>query len=419
MQLGVIADDFTGGTDIAGFLVAEGLATIQLNGVPQGAFKTHADAAVVSLKSRSNPHEEAVRQSLAALRWLKAQGCKRFFFKYCSTFDSTARGNIGPVTDALLGELGETFTVICPALPVNGRTVYCGYLFVNGVPLNESGMRHHPITPMLDASLMRLMEAQASGKAGNVSSVIIDQGAVAVRESLAAFQAGKVRYAVLDALNDRHLTILGQVVADMPFVTGGSGLGAGIARAIAAAGGHEHTEATRLGAPPGGGRAVILSGSCSTMTNAQVAAYLKEAPSFSVDLERCVADPSGYADNVAQWVAEQQVSLAPLIYATTDPEGLAVAQRTYGAEKASHSVEVFFSDIASRLAQRGFDHFIVAGGETSGAVVQSLGVTAFHIGPQIAPGVPWVRAVDAPVSLALKSGNFGDERFFFKAQSFF
>jgi uncharacterized protein YgbK (DUF1537 family) len=414
MRLGVIADDFTGATDIAGFLVANSLRAVQLNGVPPADLRVEADAVVVSLKTRSCPVPEAVSQSLAALEWLRARGCQQFFFKYCSTFDSTAQGNIGPVTDALLDALGQDFTVICPMLPVNGRTIYNGYLFVNGVPLDESGMRHHPVTPMTDANLMRLMEAQAQGKAGNVPSSVMDQGPAAVRAALAALKANGIRYAVLDALNDTHLVTMGEAVADMPLVTGGSGLADGMARAWTGTGTAANAAAE---GKPAKGRVIVLSGSCSQMTNAQVEAYRAEAPSRIVSVERCVADAASYAAELAEWVlAQPRDGLAPLVYATTAPAELQAMQERFGAARASEAVERTFGLLAKRLEQACFDQFIVAGGETSGVVTQSLGIGGFHIGPQIAPGVPWVRAVGKPLSLALKSGNFGQERFFFDAQ---
>ncbi|WP_456306932.1 3-oxo-tetronate kinase [Muricoccus vinaceus] len=411
MRLGVIADDFTGATDIAGFLVANGLRTVQINGVPPAGLDVAAEAVVVSLKTRSCPVEEAVSQSLASLEWLRARGCPQFFFKYCSTFDSTPRGNIGPVTDALLDALGEDFTVICPVLPVNGRTTYCGYLFVNGVPLAESGMRDHPVTPMTDSNLMRLMDAQSRGRTGSVPSTVMDQGPDAVRAALARLKDEGFRYAVLDALNDAHLVVMGQAVAGMRLVTGGSGLADGMARAW---GGADAAAAAAEG-KPAGGRAVVLSGSCSSMTNAQVAAYRGVAPSVAVDVARCLSDP-GYAEELAGWAAGQPVGLAPLIYATMEPARLREVQARFGAAEASAAVERFFGALAPRLEAAGFDRFIVAGGETSGVVTQALGIGGFHIGPQIAPGVPWVRAIGRPLSLALKSGNFGQERFFFEAQ---
>ncbi len=419
MLIGVIADDFTGATDIAGFLVENGLRTTQLIGIPDVALRVDAEAVVISLKSRSCPPEEAVEQSLAALRWLQQRDCKQVFFKYCSTFDSTAKGNIGPVTDALMDALGETQTVICPALPVNGRTIYQGYLFAGEVPLNESGMRHHPITPMQDSNLMRLMEAQARGKAGNVPVRIVEQGSGAVKLALEEAQLKGIRYVVLDAISDSHINILGDAVASMRLVTGGSGLGAGIAHHWSARNSGRET-ATEAGTPPGG-KAVVLSGSCSVMTNAQVAAYRDKAPALAVDVARCLSEPDAYAAEVCAWVEKNapEKGLAPLVYATVGKDRLEEIQKTYGADAASAAVEVFFSRLAPRLAAAGLQHFIVAGGETSGTIVQSLDVTSFHIGPQIAPGVPWVRATNAPLSLALKSGNFGDERFFFAAQEFF
>lgn len=414
MRLGVIADDFTGATDIAGFLVANGLRTVQLNGVPPAGLQVAADAVVISLKTRSCPVPQAVSESLAALEWLRARECQQFFFKYCSTFDSTAQGNIGPVTDALLDALGQDFTVICPVLPVNGRTIYNGYLFVNGVPLDESGMRHHPVTPMTDANLMRLMDAQSRGKTGNVPSSVMDQGAAAVRAALAALKQQGFRYAVLDALNDAHLLVMGQAVSDMLLVTGGSGLADGMARAWT---GTVDAAAAAAEGRPAPGRAVVLSGSCSQMTNAQVAAYRAEAPSLAVEVARCL-DDANYAQALADWVlAQPKGGLAPLVFATQPPEELKKLQQQYGAARSSEAVERVFGELARKLEAAGFDQFIVAGGETSGIVTQSLGIGGFHIGPQIAPGVPWVRAVEKPLSLALKSGNFGQERFFFDAQN--
>ena len=419
MFIGVIADDFTGGTDIAGFLVEGGLSTVQLSGVPADTFTTEADAVVVSLKSRSCPANEAVEQSLATLRWLQLQNCQQIFFKYCSTFDSTAEGNIGPVTDAILKQLGEKFTIIAPALPVNGRTVYCGHLFVNGALLNESGMQNHPVNPMRDANLMRLMEMQASGKAGNVPSSVLDQGAEAVRKAFAALADKGISYGVPDTLTTDHLSILGEAAADMPFVTGGSGLAAGLAKALAKKRGWKQENASEAGAPLPGGKTIVLSGSCSVMTNKQVAIYSADAPSFQVEVGRCTKDAVGYAAEIASWIDQQDSGKAPLIYATASPEALAAIQSQFGAREASLAVEHLFSELTIHLKNRGFDHFIIAGGETSGVIVQKLGISAFHIGPQIAPGVPWVRAVNMPVSLALKSGNFGDEQFFSKAQTFY
>ncbi len=425
IRLGVIADDFTGGTDIAGFLVENGLSVIQLSDVPALDAAVDSEAVVISLKSRSCPPEKAVRMSLAALRYLRERGCERFFFKYCSTFDSTARGNIGPVTDALLDELGQDFTVVCPALPVNGRTVYHGYLFVNNVPLNESGMRDHPITPMRDANLMRLMEAQSKGKAANIPAAVVDEGPEAVAAAIKALRSNGARYAVTDALTTAHLFTLGSAALALPLVTGGSGLGAGMATALTQ-GKTAGNEAAASGKPHNGGKSVVLSGSCSQMTNAQVAVYAAEAPALAVDVARCLENPQKYAEEAAAWVrAHWGKRWAPLVYATAPPEQLKESQGRFGAERASLAVEACFAHLAAVLKDLGADHFIVAGGETSGAVMQSLNVSALRIGPQIAPGVPWVRAAgatgagDAPLALALKSGNFGDERFFFTAQSFY
>mgnify|MGYP000002518453 CR=1 FL=1 len=417
MLLGVIADDFTGATDIAGFLVANGMKTIQLNGVPADALSADADAVVISLKSRSCPVDQAVEDSVAALRWLQAAGCQQFYFKYCSTFDSTADGNIGPVTDALLAELNESFAVICPSLPVNGRTVCHGNLFVNGELLSESGMRHHPVTPMTDANLMRLMNAQAQGVSGLVDYQTIDQGTSAVVTAFDQLQAQGVQYAVLDTLNDQHLVTIGEACKNLKLVTGGSGLAAGIARNWVTA---QSGQAEALSAGhPQAGKTVVLSGSCSVMTNKQVGQYQRVAPHFALDVKACLTDDN-YGNTVCDWVLENLGGeYAPMVFATANPEMLKIIQAEYGAQASSQAVEQFFSQLAHRLREQGVRNFIVAGGETSGVVTQSLGVKGFHIGPQIAPGVPWVTAIDQELSLALKSGNFGDESFFTTAQGFF
>ncbi|HDJ1438911.1 TPA: four-carbon acid sugar kinase family protein [Serratia rubidaea] len=417
MLLGVIADDFTGATDIASFLVENGLSTVQLNGVPDSDAAVDAQAVVISLKSRSCPAEQAVAQSLQALAWLQRQGCQRFYFKYCSTFDSTARGNIGPVTDALLDALGESQTVISPALPVNGRTVYQGYLFVMDQLLSESGMRNHPVTPMTDSNLLRLMEAQAAGRCGLIDAAVMDTGADGVRARLQQLAQQGVRYVVLDTLNEQHLLTQGAALKTMKLVTGGSGLAIGLARQWAQPG---QTQAQAAGAPQGE-KAVVLSGSCSTMTNKQVARYRQQAAAQAIDVARCIGEDerARYARELSDWVQAQRGDLAPLLYATAEPEALRQTQQQYGVDTASQAVEALFAALVQLLHQAGFRRFIVAGGETSGVVTQALAIRGFHIGPCISPGVPWVRAIEQPVSLALKSGNFGDENFFARAQTEF
>ena len=388
IKIGVIADDFTGATDIASFLVENGLPTVQINGVPTGKMPEAIDALVISLKTRSCPVVEATQQSLAALSWLQQQGCKQIYFKYCSTFS--------------------------PALPVNGRTVYQGYLFVMNQLLAESGMRHHPVNPMTDSYLPRLVESQSTGRCGVVSAHVFEQGVKAVRQELARLQQEGYRYAVLDALTEHHLEIQGEALRDAPLVTGGSGLAIGLARQWAQENGNQARKAGR----PLAGRGVVLSGSCSQMTNRQVAHYRQIAPAREVDVARCLSTETlaAYAHELAEWVLGQESVLAPLVFATASTDALAAIQQQYGAQKASQAVETLFSQLAARLAAEGVTRFIVAGGETSGVVTQSLGIKGFHIGPTISPGVPWVNALDKPVSLALKSGNFGDEAFFSRAQ---
>ncbi len=416
MQLGVIADDFTGATDIAGFLVENGMRTIQVNGIPANNMELEADAVVVSLKSRSCPATQAVDESVSALRWLQSQGCEQFYFKYCSTFDSTDQGNIGPVTDALLDELTEEFTLVCPALPINGRTTFNGHLFVNGQLLSESGMRNHPLTPMTNSNLMQLMDAQSQGSTGLVNYQLVEQGPEQILEHCAKLKAEGKRYAVVDAFTMDHLDIAGKAASTLKLVTGGSGLAAGLAKAIIKQP-SGRTDA-RLAGYPDSAPCVILSGSCSEMTNAQVNRYKEIAPSFALSIEKCL-NQEDYIDEVTRWVMGNLDSkLAPMVSATTDASQLKAIQQQYGSEASSAAVEQFFGQLAKKLKSSGIRNFVVAGGETSGVVVQSLDVEGFHIGPQIAPGVPWVKAINDDLSLALKSGNFGDELFFSRAQEY-
>lgn len=413
IKLGIIADDFTGSTDIGCFISAEGWQTIQFVGTPNHPYTGyHVDALIISLKCRSCPSEQAISKSLEACRWLKKAGCRQIYFKYCSTFDSTTEGNIGPVTDALLEELGSDFTLICPALPVNGRTVIHGHLFVNGVLLNESGMQNHPITPMRDANLMRLMDSQAAGKTGLISLTTLHQGRQAIEQQIATLRQRGFRYAVADALTFSDLRCLKSVLSDFLLLTGGSGL----AKIIAEGPKSKQARPNMPIYPSKDGRTVVLSGSCSVMTNQQVARYQQIAPSYSLDVERCLNDKN-YDQLLAEWILQQSSVWAPLVYATQPHEKVKEIQQNYGVQQISHAIEQTFAGLARRLAEKGFSHFIIAGGETSSLIVQELGIHKLEIGGLIVPGVPWVRDGDRPTRwLALKSGNFGHQDFFQYAQ---
>ena len=419
LKVGVIADDFTGATDIASFLVAGGLRTIQLTGADVKADLSDVDAVVISGKTRSCPKEEAVAKSLQALRYLKSIGCRQIYFKYCSTFDSTKEGNIGPVTDALMKEMNCDFTVFSPALPVNGRTVYKGYLFAGDCLLEESGMRNHPITPMTDSCVKRLVEMQSQGRCAVIDLNTVEQGAQAICQKINELKKEGYAYAVVDAVKEEHLKIQGEAFADLPLVTGGSGLAKGIAEALTKDAGI-NLEAAQAAGRPKGKKAVAISGSCSVMTNRQVAKYRSLADSMEIDVSEIMSSVEGrqaYVDKAVDFALQHsEDKFAPLLFATSNPEKLHAIQKQYGGEASAHAVEQFFAEVARRLQEKGVEKFIVAGGETSGIVTQSLGVQGFHIGPVVAPGVPWVRSINSPVSLILKSGNFGDEDFFEKTQ---
>lgn len=416
-KIGVIADDFTGATDIAGFMVANGISTIQTNGIPSDEFIGDADAYVVSLKSRSCPKEEAIKLSLDSLKWLQSRGCTQIYFKYCSTFDSTSDGNIGPVTDALMEALNTKMTIICPALPVNGRTIYKGYLFVFDQLLSESGMKNHPVTPMTDSKISRVMENQSAGRADNLYAEVLDQGAEAVRSSLNESEKQGYSYVVMDSLSQTHLDIIAEAVDDMPLVTGGSGLVAGLAR-LDPLNAQNKMKAMDAGRPERA-KTVIFSGSCSTATNRQVELYKEKAESMQMDVDQCMNN-EGYPEELFEWILPRlEKNMAPLLYATVAAQELSAIQMKYKESDIGAAIETVFSSLAVKLRDAGVKKFIIAGGETSGRIVQNLGISAFYIGPQIDPGVPWVKAVDQNIFLALKSGNFGAADFFSKAQEEF
>jgi uncharacterized protein YgbK (DUF1537 family) len=415
--LGCIADDFTGGTDLAGMLVKAGMRTVQLIGVPDGPPPADVDAVVIALKSRTSPVDDAVAESLAALRWLRDAGCRQYYFKYCSTFDSTPRGNIGPVAEALMRALDTDFTIACPAFPANGRTIYQGYLFVGDVPLSESGMRNHPLTPMTDANLVRVLRQQAGRKVGLVDYATVSGGAEAIRARCAALREQGHGFAVVDALSNADLDAIGAACADLPLVTGGSGIALGLPqnfrrRGLLQAG----VVADAL--PKTGGLRAVISGSCSVATQRQVEVMRASFPSFNVDPIR-LARGEDVVSAALDWAGSRIGREPVLIYATATPEAVKQVQAELGVEQAGNLVEIALASIALGLVRAGVGQMIVAGGETSGAVVKALGVKGLRIGPEIDPGVPWTSTLHddgtPPLALALKSGNFGSEDFFLKA----
>lgn len=416
MLLGVIADDMTGATDVALMLNRAGMRTVQVIGAPTAnTALPEADAVVVALKSRTNPVSEAVAQSLAACEALLAAGARQILFKYCSTFDSTAHGNIGPVADALMRRLGAKSAIICPAFPANGRSIYQGYLFVGSVPLHESSMKDHPLTPMRDSNLMRLMGAQTEAKVGLVGYATVLAGAEAVKARIGELVAQGVPYAVTDALTNDDLMVLGAALDGEILLTGGSGIAMGLPQNFRKAGLLPQREtAAHLDAPQG--RTGIISGSCSTATRGQIKAALDAGyPALKVD-PMALADGSQNAAELAAWALSQPADRPFLLYSSDDPAEVTAVQGKLGRERAGEIVENAFAQIARLLSQGGVTRVLVAGGETSGAVVQGLGIRTLEIGPEIDPGVPWTRVVEGPdMVIALKSGNFGAPDFFLKA----
>lgn len=413
--LGCIADDFTGATDIAGLLARSGVRVSLRIGVPECQPRNSAAFEIIALKSRTAPVDEAVSDARAALAWLKQAGAKRFFWKYCSTFDSTAEGNIGPVAEALMSDLMTDQTIYCPAFPENGRSIYMGNLFVGDQLLSESPMRHHPLTPMRDSNIMRLLEPQVTRAVGHVDRQTVAKGPEAVAARLADLWSQDVAHVVVDAVANADLEVIAKVCRDHPLMTGGSAVAMPLP-ALYQADGILGEDASPAQTPRLGEGTLVLSGSCSAMTNAQVAAYKNSgAPAYHLDpLELARNGPK----SVLAWLKSQDLKGAPLVYATALPDRVKQAQQHLGVAAAGDLVEAALSACAVAARDAGARRIIVAGGESSGAVTKALGVSQLDIGPEIAPGVPWTFCTSEGVSLALalKSGNFGAEGFFRDAQ---
>lgn len=414
MLLGCIADDFTGATDLATTLVKQGMRTVQLIGVPADDHAADEfDAVVVALKSRTAPVAEAVAESCAALRWLRAAGARQYFFKYCSTFDSTPEGNIGPVADALLRELGADFTIACPAFPTNQRTVYQGHLFVGDRLLHESGMQNHPLTPMTDADLVRVLAAQTSDPVGLVPYATVAAGSDGIRERYGELRGAGCRHAIVDAVSDADLFAIGAASAELSLVTGGSGVALGLPANFRAQGLLANEASPAL--PQRKGYRAVLAGSCSQATIRQVAVAAERWRTHALDPLK-LHDDASFLDGLLERVTADLANGPVLVYSTAPPEAVQKSQSELGRERAAKLIESAMGRLASALVAGGVDQLVVAGGETSGAVVQALDVSALRIGPEIDPGVPWCETLGAPgLALALKSGNFGGEDFFLKA----
>ena len=405
--LGCIADDFTGASDLANNLVRAGMRVVQTIGVPTSPLTAEVDAVVVALKSRTSAPQDAIAQSLAALAWLQAHDAHQIYFKYCSTFDSTAQGNIGPVLEALMDALGTDFTISTPAFPDNKRTVFKGYLFSGDTLLNESGMQNHPLTPMTDANLVRVLQAQTRRVVGLVDYSVVAQGVDAIHARIEQLKASGVGIAIVDAISNDDLMRLGLALKGMPLVTAGSGVAIGLPQNF---GIKPSAQSSVL--PQAAGLQAIVSGSCSVATNAQVLAFISTGrPALAIDPLRLASGIDVAAEALA-WAAPLLQAGPVLVYSTAESTAIKAVQSQLGIAQAGALVERTLAAIANGLVALGVGQLIVAGGETSGACVQALGITQLQIGPQIAPGVPWTYCESARLHLTLKSGNFGGTEFF-------
>jgi len=412
MLLGCIGDDFTGSSDLGLTLAKEGMRTAQYCGVPSEDADAEIDAGVVALKSRTCPKDQAIEDSLATLNWLRAQGCRQYLFKYCSTFDSTPDGNIGPVLEALMKALDVDHAIVCPAFPATGRTLYQGHLFVNDRLLSESGMQHHPLTPMTDSDIRRWLSLQTESEVGHIA-----HGSVAVGADTILFameqEIGNCRpILVIDAVSETDLRQIGEACRNTVLVSGGSGIGLGLPANF----GFEPKSAqsgTGWKGKSGGG--AVLAGSCSTATREQILRYSENHPAHMIDVAD-VMEAKLSADELVAWIMEN-IEKEPILYSSADPNVVTAAQERYGREPVAAAIEGLFSSVAQRICDAGVQRLVVAGGETSGAVAEGLGLRVLNIGPEIAPGVPALDVAERNLAIALKSGNFGDSHFFEKAMA--
>ena len=420
MLIGVIADDFTGASDIANTLVKGvagdgGLRTAQFAGVPRMQAEPAVEAGVISLKSRSAPVQNAVADSLRALDWLQAQGCEQIFFKYCSTFDSTRQGNIGPVAEALANALDAEGVLVCPAFPAAGRTVYQGHLFVFDKLLNESGMEHHPLTPMHDSDIRRWLSYQTTKQIGHLALTSVLGGPREARNALREQIAEGAQFIVADAVSESDLLVLGESVADGALITGGSGIASGLPLNFIRAG-KARGDGIRFTAISG--PEAILAGSCSGATRGQIALHARHHPTLAIDVPG-VMSGSITAASLVDFILSN-TGRSPLVYSSGSPEEVKGLQSEFGHEAVSAKLDALFAATARTLVQEGLRRIVAAGGETSGAIARAitdqLDLCAMEVGPEIDPGVPILTVgSDDPVALALKSGNFGTEDFFAKA----
>lgn len=414
--LGAIADDFTGATDLANVLTQNGLRVVQIIDVPTSDTKIDVDlvdAVIIALKSRTNPSQDAISWSLSSLHWLQTQGVQQIFFKYCSTFDSTATGNIGPVADALKDALKTDFAFICPTFPKNGRTVYQGHLFVGSQLLSDSPMKDHPLTPMTQSNLVALMTDQSRYKVGLIPLEEVRRGAGCILKKVNELKKQGASYGVIDAISEDDLKTIGQAARHHLLLTGGSAVAQGLANNFKKA--RNLIEEPTSFIPQIQGRKLVLAGSCSVATRNQISAVSDKWPSFKIEMDKVVLNEN-YRDDIVNWGLSQRGNTPLLIYSSSQPEDLKLIQEKYGVEKSGILIEKLMGEIAIQLTQKGFRNLVVAGGETSGAVVAALNIKILRIGAEIDPGVPWTQSDDSDlIALALKAGNFGQRDFFEKA----
>lgn len=409
MIIGCIADDFTGASDAASFLVKGGMQTILFNGIPQEKERTEScQAIVIALKTRTQKTEDAVKETLKAAEWLKENGAKQLYIKYCSTFDSTPKGNIGPIMDALLEKYEVPTTILCPALPVNGRVVKDGNLYVNGIPLNQSSMKDHPLTPMWDSDVGKLMRDQSRYDCVKISCGEMNKPEE-VQKKIRLFGAEKPHFYVIpDFETGKDARSIVQNFGKLPILSGSSGI------LTELAGQYKLEKSTTLKTDERTiGSGLLLAGSCSQATRSQIAFVQKNGiKSKRMDPLKLLA---GEQTEQELWDFIQTNHTDVLIYSSDTPESVRKVQQA-GREQIAELLERTMANLAKRALQAGYTRLVIAGGETSGAVTKALGYRSYMIGTSVAPGVPiMIPRENKNVRLVLKSGNFGQEDFLKRA----
>ncbi|MEZ5924081.1 MAG: four-carbon acid sugar kinase family protein [Hyphomicrobiaceae bacterium] len=406
LLLGAIADDLTGGIELASMLVAQGVRTGFGIG-PAASLVEDAEAQVIALKTRVIPADEAVTAVLGGAERLITRGARQVFFKYCATFDSTPAGNIGPCAEALIDRLDAHRALFCPALCETGRTVYQGHMFGGSTLLSDSPKRFDPLTPMTDSNLVRVLQAQSRQKVGLIDHSIVEAGPEAIRYRSEQLAAEGATLQIVDTLNENHLAAIADAAAGMPLLTGNSSVAAHLPACWRRSGDLQATAPIMLAGVDGPG--AVIAGSVAEQTRQQLAVFGTHHPVLTLHLERAFAgdDLVGEAMTFARQCMRQCRDFA--ISTAVPQAAVDQLQTRFGRAETAAQAEFILSTLAHRFVHElGVRRIVVAGGETSGAVVAALGLTRLEVGPYLGLGMSRAITRTEPIlGLSLKSGKLG------------